>query len=210
MSFALQDPIDRDEARDLLVRELAKPEYNQRENPLVRFARWLSEQLDNLLNVLPGSGSLSAVLIIAVILIVISAVVFASRQRLRDRALSIKAARSVLGEENLSAKEFRARANRSAASGDWDAALLDYYRALTAGAGERTLLDDAPTRTAHEVAGALATTFPDHGAELGWSADAFDRVRYGQQSCTQAEAERVRDLDTTVQKARPVAAWSTV
>ncbi len=208
MRFALVDRIDRDEARDLLNQELAKPEYNQRENPLVRFAAWLMEQLNNLLNVLPGSGSLSSVLIIVVVLIVVSAVIFASRQRLRDRALSVKAARSVLGEENLSAGQFRSRADSSAARGDWDAALLDYYRALTAGAGERTLLDDAPTRTAHEVAGTLATTFPDHGQALRWSADAFDRVRYGQQSCTQAEAERVRDLDGTVQKARPVAAWS--
>lgn len=210
MRCVLLDRIDRDEARELLVRELAKPEYNQRENPLVRLARWLSEQLNNLLNVLPGSGSLSVVLIIVVVLIVLSAVLFASRQRLRDRALSLKAARSVLGEEHLSAQEFRARADRSASAGDWDAALLDYYRALTAGAGERTLLDDAPTRTAHEVAGTLATTFPDHGEALRWSADAFDRVRYGQQSCAQTEAERVRDLDSTVQKARPVASWSQV
>lgn len=198
----------RDEARDLLIQELAKPEYNRRENPLVRLAQWLMEQLNNLLNVLPGSGSLSAVLIVLVVLFVISAVVFASRQRLRDRTLSITSTHSVLGEESLSAKQYRARADRSGAAGDWDTALLDHYRALTAGAGERTLLDDAPTRTAHEVAVTLATTFPDHGEDLRWSADAFDRVRYGQQSCSQGEAERVRDLDRIVQKARPVAAWS--
>ncbi len=208
MSLA-NDP-DRGEARDLLIQELAKPEYNQRENPLVRLANWLTEQLNNLLNVLPGSSSLSSVLVVLVVLLVVSVLVFASRQLLRDRTLSAASAGAVLGAENLSAQEFRARADHCGALGDWDGALLDYYRALTAGAGERTLLDDAPTRTAHEVAGTLATTFPDHGQDLRWSADAFDRVRYGQQSCSRDEAERVRDLDRVVQKARPVAAWSPV
>ncbi|MGB6020762.1 MAG: DUF4129 domain-containing protein [Ornithinimicrobium sp.] len=207
---SLVDGPDRDEARDLLIQELAKPEYNRPENPLLRLAGWLADQLDNLLNVLPGSGSLSSILVVLVLLLVVSALVFASRQRLRERTLAAGSADSVLGEENLSAEQYRARADGCASRGDWAGALLDYYRALTAGAGERTLLDDAPTRTAHEVASTLASTFPEHAPDLRWSADAFDRVRYGQQSCSQEEAERVRDLDRVVQKARPVATWSQV
>ncbi|MGB3764668.1 MAG: DUF4129 domain-containing protein [Ornithinimicrobium sp.] len=199
---------DRDEARDLLIQELAKPEYNRPENPLLRLAGWLADQLNGLLNVLPGSSSLSSILVVLVLLLVVSALAFASRQRLRERTLAAASADSVLGTESLSAQEYRARAEGCASRGDWAGALLDSYRALTAGAGERTLLDDAPTRTAHEVAGALATTFPEHAPDLRWSADAFDRVRYGQQSCSREEAERVRDLDRIVRKARPVTAWS--
>ncbi|MGB3828252.1 MAG: DUF4129 domain-containing protein [Ornithinimicrobium sp.] len=202
------DGPDRDQAREMLIQELSKPEYNRRENLLVRLGRWLIEQLNELLTVLPGSGSLSALVIILVVAIVVAAAVFAFRQRLRDRALAAPAAHAVLGADNLGAQDYRDRAQRAAKAGQWDAVLLDSYRALTASAGERTLLDDAPTRTAHEVAATLATTFPDHHDALRACADAFDRVRYGLQSCTQAEAERVRDLDLALGRARPVAAWA--
>lgn len=206
--ISIVDGPDADEARDLLVRELAKPEYNQPEGLLQRISQWIVEQLNSMLNVLPGSGSLSTLLIILVVVIVLAAAAFAFRQRLRDRGLGTAGDSTVLEDENLSAKDYRLRADRAAAAQDWDTVLLDSYRALTASAGQRTLLDNAPTRTAHEVAATLAVTFPDHNDELLAAADAFDRVRYGRKPCQRPDAERVRELDLSVEHARPDAAWT--
>lgn len=207
MISALNDP-DADGARDLLERELSKPEYNAPDNILQRFVDWLFQRLESLLAVVPGSGWLSGLLVVLVLAIVAVAAVFATRHRLRDRTRR-SASGTVLDEVNMSAGDYRARARRAASDHDWDGCLLDSYRALTASAGERTLLDDAPTRTAHEVADRLAVTFAERAADLRWSADAFDRVRYGEISCNQADAERVQDLDLRIESTRPAAAWST-
>lgn len=209
MISALNDP-DADGARELLQRELSKPEYNAPDNWIQRIADWVFEQLDSLLNVVPGSGWLSGLLILLVLAIVIMAIVFATRHRLRDKTLRSTIANAVLDDANLTAANYRARARQAAVAGDWDGCLLDSYRALTASAGERTLLDDAPTRTAHEVADRLALAFAERAEDLRWSADAFDRVRYGEISCGKAEAERVRDLERSIDRTKPVAAWSRV
>ncbi len=203
----LNDP-DAEGARDLLQWELSKPEYNQPLGLLTRLIGWVNDRLSSLLNVVPGSGWLSVLVIILVVGIVVVAVVFVARHRLRDQTLSRSSAGTVLDDENMSAAQYRDRARQAASAGDWDVCLLDSFRALTASAGERTLLDDAPTRTAHEVADRLAVMFADRAVHLRWSADAFDRVRYGEISCNQRDAERVRDLDRAVEKAKPAATWS--
>lgn len=209
MISLLNDP-DADEARNLLQRELSQPEYNRPGGWISRLLGWLDERLNDLLSVVPGSGWLSVLVVILVVAIVIVAIVFAARHRLRETSLSRNFGGTVLDDELLTAAQYRDRARGAAAAEDWDSCLLDFFRALTASAGERTLLDDAPTRTAHEVADQLALAFADRADSLRSSADAFDRVRYGQIACTQPDAERVRDLDRALEKARPVAAWSAV
>ncbi len=202
--------LDEDQARELLVTELAKPQYNQTEDPITRFINWLFEQLASLLNVIPGSSSLSTALIVAVLAIAIVATIFAVGIGRRDRNLSARGTGAVLEDETLNAADYRGRAAEAEERGDWEAVLLDSYRALTAASGERTLLDDAPTRTAHEVGVTLAGPFPGQAESLSTSADAFDRVRYGKRSCTRDDALAVRELDRTLQKTRPVPTWAHV
>ncbi len=192
----------------MLTEELAEPEYNQPESLVNRLISWLSDQIAELLQVLPGSSSLSALLIILVVAILIAGSVFAGRRRLRDRALTARSTQSVLDEEGLSANDYRARAAQAITAGEWDTALLDSYRALTASAGERTLLDETPSRTAHEVSMQLGPAFPTFAQRLGAAADAFDRVRYGEQACDRRDAEEVQDLDSRVLRARPETTWT--
>ena len=66
----------------------------------------------------------------------------------------------VLDGPTRTAAEHRAAAGRALEAGDADTAVLEAYRALTRSAIERTLLDDLPGRTAHEVAVALGPVFP--------------------------------------------------
>ena len=202
-------PPDEQEGRRLLTDELTKPEYNRPEDLLTRALDWLFEQLNGLLLVLPGSSWLSSILIAAVVAIAVVSGIFAARGRLRSSALRPDALGSVLEDAHLSAEDYRRRAEQAVRSGDWDTVLLDSYRALTASAFERTLLDDAPTRTAYEVAVSLEPVFPDQARDLRAAAAGFDKVRYGEQSCRQSEALEVRDLDQSLARGRPAQAWST-
>jgi len=69
---------------------------------------------------------------------------------------------------------------------------------------DRTLLDDAPGRTAHEVSLALASPFPDHSVRLAEAANVFDAVRYGHRRATADQAGEVQRLDAELVRARPV------
>lgn len=207
MNHQVPEPSE-EEARRLLQDELAKPEYNQPESFVQRVIDWVLEQFSELLRVLPGSSALSTLMIVAVVVIAVAAAIFAARSRLRDSTLALKKSGSVFEDEKLGASDYRDRAAKAAAAGDWDAVLLDSYRALTASAGERTLLDDTPSRTAHEVAMQLMPAFPAHAESLRAAGGDFDRVRYGKQHCDRQRAEAVGKLDRDLLRARPESTWT--
>jgi hypothetical protein len=81
--------------------------------------------------------------------------------------------------------------------------VLDSFRAITRDMGDRTLLDDTPGLTAHEVSVAVATAFAAHAGELARAADLFDAVRYGNGTASAQEAEDVAALDTALARSRP-------
>ncbi len=196
------DP-DRDEARDWLLRELAQPDYNRAGSVVDAVTDWFLGVLEDLLGVLPASTSLGWVLVAAVLVLAGVATVFAVRGRRRSTALRGGHLGAVLEEAGLAAGDYRARAAAASTRGDWSAALLDSFRALTAEAAGRTLLDEVPALTAHEVATSLATTFPEHAAALARAADDFDAVRYGSRPAGEVAARHVRDLDLDLIRARP-------
>lgn len=188
------------EARQWVLDELAKGRYTTEPSPWQRFVEWLQE----LFSGQPGSALLPSwgvVVVVVVLLAVVALVVLRlvraepSTRRGRDR--------SVLDDEGLSAADYRARARDARSRGDWDAVLLDSYRALATSAVERTLLTDLPGRTAHEVAVALGPVFRRHADSLAASAAEFDAVRYGHTHTTQALATATAELDTALLAARP-------
>ncbi|GAA1152126.1 hypothetical protein GCM10009583_22720 [Ornithinicoccus hortensis] len=199
------DP-DRDEARDLLSRELSKSDYHRPESFVRKAVGWLLERIDGLIEILPGSSGLSTLLLGAVLALVLVAVGFAVRGTRRGSRLREPGARPVLDEPGMSAQDYRDRAAAAVRAGDWDAVLLDSYRAIAAGAEERTLLDELPGTTAHEVAVGLRGPFPQHADQIGQAADLFDAVCYGDQHTDQQEAERVRELDRVLARTRPARA----
>jgi Domain of unknown function (DUF4129) len=92
--------------------------------------------------------------------------------------------------------------------GRYDDAVLDGFRAIAKDMGERTLLDDAPGRTAHEVALTLASPFPDHADRLAQAADLFDSVRYGHRRANADQGGHVQHLDAELVTTRPELAAS--
>jgi hypothetical protein len=194
---------DRDEARRWLAEELAQAEYNRPEPIVTRVVNWVLERLAQLVELVPGGSGLSQLLLVVVVLLALAALAFALRGRLRQGSLRERGSGAVLEDPHLTARDYRARSERAWRAGDWDGALLDSYRAVAASADERTLLDDLPGRTAHEVAVALATPFAEHAPALRDAADRFDDVRYGEMHATREQAERVRMLEATLSRTRP-------
>lgn len=203
MTATFLDP-DRDEARELLSRELGGEDYNRPESFVRKALDWLLERLDDLIEIIPGSSGLSTLLLGALLALVITAAVFAVRGSRRTSRLRQPGTGPVLDEPGMTARDYRDRAGAAARSGDWDAVLLDSYRAIAADAEERTLLDELPGTTAHEIAVGLRVPFPDHADPITHAADRFDAVCYGDQHADQQTAERVRELDRVLTRTRPV------
>lgn len=202
------DP-DRDQARELLERELTGGEYHRPESIVTKILGWLLQRLERVIDFLPGSNGLSALLLGVVLTLVVVAVVFAVRGTVRSRRLVEPTPGPVLDEEGLTASQYRERAAAAARVGNWDAVLLDSYRAIAAATDERALLDEMPGTTAREIAIGLHLPFPQHGSALLSAADAFDAVCYGDQHASQQEADRVRELDRVLARTRPARAVTT-
>jgi hypothetical protein len=198
------DP-DRDEARELLQRELQKPDYNRPESLLVQAVTWLLDRLNALITIMPGSTGLSTLLLAVVLGLVGLGVYFAVRGSRRSRRLTDRRG-PVLSEHGLTAEDYRSRAADAARDGRWDDVLLDSYRAIAAATEERALLDEQPGTTAHEIAVGLRAPFPGQAAAVLQAADAFDAVCYGDEHASQQQAERVRELDRTLARTRPARA----
>ncbi|MDY0911399.1 DUF4129 domain-containing protein [Rathayibacter festucae] len=195
LAAAPLDP-DAEEARRLLLEELADPRYRAAEpswfDRLVQAVRdWFTSLT------LPSDGvgvPLAAVIGVAVLVVlVVLALVIAGRPRLRRRS---GVAGAVLAEDDgRSAAELRALAEAAAARGDWDEALVERFRALVRALDERTILTVSPGTTAHGFSHRAAAVFPASSDALRRSADDFDRVRYLGLPCGPAEYERVAALD---------------
>lgn len=193
-----------DEARQWLQDELARSPYQDTRDPLQRaldaLVNWLSDLIDGAQAPTDPLPTFVAG-IVAVVLVALAAYAlrFVRRTARRDGG----GPEAVLGEERLTAEQFRERAARHLADGRYAACLLDALRAIASGAVERTLLEDAPSLTAHEIATRLTLAFPAHAQELRWAADRFDEVAYGDAEAGRAEAERLLVLDRSLASARP-------
>jgi hypothetical protein len=197
------DP-NNDQARSWLLHELAKPPYRDTRDPLTRALQALEDWLVNLL-----SGRHLQVhplpTIVAVLVAVLLVVLLAYLMRFVRRTARGPQTTSptVLGDERLSADQYRGRARRAFDEQRYAECVLDVLRAIAQGAVERTLLDDAPSLTAHEIGTRLSAVFPTASAELHWAADRFDAVAYGSQAPPRTDAARLLELDRLLTDLRP-------
>ena len=191
------------QAREWLEAELRKGIYREQPGLLERLADWVGELLGGTAagGAFPAwTVGLAVALGLAVVALVIARSVRAERRMTGPRRAG------VLDGPTRTADEHRAAARAALASGDADTAVLEGYRALARSAVERTLLDDLPGRTAHEVAVALVPVFPASAGPLAAAADAFDAVRYGHRPADLDTARAVVALEEVVARSRPVLA----
>ncbi|NDK90192.1 DUF4129 domain-containing protein [Gordonia desulfuricans] len=195
-----------DEARQWVRDELSSSNY-QPDQPswLDRLSdslsRWFGERA---FEAIFGDNTWSIVFAVVIGVLALALIGYSLRfVRRRRKAPSAVDIEPVLGTESLSAKAFRARAEQLLAAGDFDGCVRDAMRALTRRSAERSLLTDAPSLTAHEVAVRLRGPFPGHVHELLTAASLFDSVAYGGRHATEAQARSVLDLDTALKSTRP-------
>jgi hypothetical protein len=197
------DP-DNAEARRWLEEELSRPAYREHNDPVARVLDAIERFIDTLLSADPSAGgALPAGVAGLVTAALVALVLFALRHVRREARRAPAGAPAVLGEERLTAAQFRERSARALAEGRYADAVLDAMRAIAQGAAERTLLDEAPSLTAHEVGLQLADPFPAQRDELRWAADLFDAVAYGHHAASRPQAERIIALERTLGRTRP-------
>lgn len=195
------------EARRWLSDELNGSGYR---NPWLDSAlRWVLGHLAKLLDGATqlANGGLSLVITVLVALAATIILVWVLPKVRRESAVA-RASGAVLVDPAITASTYRHLAAGAFADGRYDEAVLEGFRATAKNMSDRTLLDDAPGRTAHEVSLALSHPFPHLSGLLAQSANMFDAVRYGHRHATAEQAAQVLQLDADLAKARPVLSTS--
>jgi hypothetical protein len=200
----LEPPLDPSspQARRWLEDELRRPIYNEQPGLLERLQQWLSDLFDRT----AGGGSAlpgwTIVVIVALLVAVLALVLLIALRR--ERRMGSTRPAALFDGPVRTAGEHRQAARAALTAGDHSTAALEAYRAIARAAVERTLTDDLPGRTAHELSLALAPVFPGAAVRLAAAADLFDAIRYGHRQATAAAARDVLALDTDLAAAKPV------
>ncbi|WP_148611402.1 DUF4129 domain-containing protein [Nocardioides rubriscoriae] len=199
----LEPPLDPsgDEARGLLRRELANPDYVS-DDLLQRVLDWIGRQVDGSVE---GARDLPTLTWFALTVVVVALVgglgFLASRARRTARRPGGRDG-DVLGDEVVGAARLRARAELALAEGRHADAVVDGFRALARRQVERGRLEDSPGVTAHEVAAVLAREYPQLRGRTVAGADLFDAVMYGERPASREQAVAVLDLDVELAATR--------
>lgn len=198
------DPSSED-AHRWVVEELSRHEYDDRPGLWDRFVHWLSDLLHGVDGPrLPATGAPAWVLV-AVTLVVLAVLAYAVVRHVRREARGTRGRRdrSVVEGVRRTAAEYRAEAAAALDGARWDDAVLAGFRAVATAAVDRSVLEESPGRTAHEVARDLGPFFGSEAAALDTAARAFDAVRYGHLPADEATARQVVETDARVERSRP-------
>jgi hypothetical protein len=189
------------EARTWLRQELSGPDY---QSPWQETAiRWILDQVRKILDGAGQLAGLSPLITVLIAVVVIALLVWVLPRVRREPSVSAPEG-AVLEDATTTSRHYRDRAAQALRDGRYDDAVLDGFRAIAKDMSDRSLLDDAPGRTAHEVSLALSSPFPDHAGQLARAADLFDAVRYGHRRAGASQAGQVLELDADLVTARPV------
>ena len=193
-----------DEARERILEELAKDEYDDSPG----FVAWLlgaiEDWLARMVDGIDGSSATQTVIAVVLALVLAAVVVLVLRRTgllRRSPALAVDAALDA--EPVLSGEELRGAARDAIDAGRTDDGTVLALRALVRDLEERTLLDVATGMTAHEAATRAALTFPDLRGRLQRGADAFDTAAYSVRSVGGKPAEDMLRLAEYIAETSP-------
>ncbi|MGI4894589.1 MAG: DUF4129 domain-containing protein [Janthinobacterium lividum] len=193
---------DRDEAREWLARELARPEYREAQGS------WLQQLWDRVREAfdtisVPGLGTnwTGVVVVLALLAIVVVAVLLVAGPL--QRSVRADGGDAVFVSGPQSSAEHLTRADAAATAGDFETAVQERFRALVRSLEERALIDRRPGRTAYEVALEASGPLPQCAAGLIRAARTFDDVRYGGRGADAGTDELLRRVLSEVAGTRP-------
>lgn len=200
--MSLPVELDRDEARQLAERELGNPRYTTEPPVHERMIEWVGERLARLLDGAAGAlntpvATVALIVVIALLVLLILRYSPVARRGARGRPSP------VFGPVRRTAAEHRASADQAAAREDWSTAVVERFRAITAGLEERAVLEPRLGRTADEVARDAGRPLPEEAERLTTAARLFDRVYYGRLAAERSGDDELRSLDDAIRSARP-------
>jgi hypothetical protein len=194
----------REQARAWALEELAKRDYEgARPGLLQRALTWAFDQFGRIGDAGRGVSITLLALAAAVIVALVGYGLY------RAGGIGRTARRSgvpALDDPTATAADHRAAAERYAAEGNWDAAVLHRFRAIARTLEDEAVLAPQPGRTADEIAHEAGFRIPQLAADLGSAARTFDDVRYGDRHVDAGADERMRAVDDAVRRARVAAA----
>lgn len=197
---------DGDEARRWAEDELGDPRYADAQPT---WFDYVARDIGDFIRDLFSSGNSAAVgpsaLVIVCILIgaaLVVTLIIWGRPR-RSRAVA-RVRTDLLGaDDDRSAAQLRADAERSARDEDWDAATVLRFRAIARDLLERDLIDPAPGATAQAIAREASTVFADEAESMRSAATSFDDVRYLRRPATAESYRALAEIDDRLRTRRP-------
>lgn len=169
--------LDRQEAARQAAAELANPAYRSAQPTwLERLVGWLVDQASDL----AGRASAAApggwwgILGLTIVVVVTVALI-----RWRIGPVTRAQSLDLVVDPSISSAQYRDQSQRSAAAGQWEAALSQRMAAMVRGAEERGLAPVRPGRTVDEFALLMAEAAPSAAGAMNRAVVVFDRVRYG-------------------------------
>ncbi|MBT1666959.1 DUF4129 domain-containing protein [Curtobacterium flaccumfaciens] len=203
--------VDPDEARRLLERELERSAYDGArptwwDRASRSFLDWLGSLRADGIDSPTAARTALVIAIVVLVAVVVLVVVARGLPRRRARAGDGDTGGVFDADDLRSARELLEAAQAAVRRADWSAAVLDGFRAIARGLGERDLVPDVPGATARTIATRGAVPFPASAGALDAAATAFDAVRYLGAEAGEAAALRVLDTERTVRQARPARA----
>ena len=183
---------DQGEARDWLLKELAKGEYGEIRGPIVGFVKNLIDDFFRLLS-WKGQGTPPISLILAILAIIVIAalviVLILNPIRLAKRRKS-----GAVFEEETSAPQVQASFDEAVAAQDWNLAYVWAYRLMVLGLDDHDVVSSTPGLTAREAADAATRVAPGLAPQLSAYAESFDQVRYGRAAVSRDEVDALRSF----------------
>lgn len=199
---------DGDEARRWAEEELSNPRYADAKPTWFDLVsrdvgRFFSDLFssENGANVGPSALIIVSVVIVAAL---VAALIIWGKPR-SSRAVR-RARTDLLGaNDDRTAAQLRADAERSARDGDWDTATILRYRAIARSLWERDLIDPAPGATAQSIAREASGVFAEEADALRRAAGAFDDVRYLEHAASRESYRDLAETDDRIRARRPEA-----
>ncbi|MEV7525526.1 DUF4129 domain-containing protein [Streptomyces sp. NPDC091371] len=193
-----------DPAREAAERELSKPIYHQNDPGLLdralrKFFEWLDDVLGSASGATPG-GTFGLLAIVLLAALAIAALWW----RLGSPRRTATSTHTLFDDGIRSAADHRTAAEAHAAAGRWTEAVQERMRAVVRSLEERTLLDPRPGRTADEAAAEASVSLPEHSTDLRSAARTFDDITYGGRTADADTYARMRALDTTLTRTKPL------
>lgn len=192
------------QARDWIVAELSRPEYQAAkptwfDEASSAFWNWLSH-----LSISSNGISQGPILLLVglgVIAAIVAAYVVFGPPRLNRRS-TIGA---LFGEDDeRDAAAMRRTASEAALRGEYTRAIEELFRAIARGLAERTVLTTSPGTTAKSFAARAGDSFPALSERLAGAATDFDRVRYLGEPGSRPAYDALLALDADLRSTRPL------